>query len=92
MVAGAPPEEHGLRKGDFAAAQELITELINSMPIDVCADDDRGRQSVLESPRRRRCGRRGRFPGSTVCARFMKVDGSINELFSAGRRSADTSY
>ena len=34
-------EEHGLRKGDFKAAEALITELRKTgyLPLDICADD-----------------------------------------------------
>lgn len=44
-------EEHGLRKGDFAAAQELITELrrTGKLPLDICADDESRETIGLES-------------------------------------------
>lgn len=44
-------EEHGLRKGDFTAAQELITELrrTGKLPLDICADDQSRETVGLES-------------------------------------------
>ena len=45
-------ERHGLRKGDFDAAEKLINDCRKSgeLPLDICAEDSfRGRRSALSS-------------------------------------------
>ena len=47
-------ERHGLRKGDFGAAEKLITDCRKSgaLPLDICAEDESRRTVGLQAARR----------------------------------------